>query len=612
MAFRTATRDFGCCSSGSGGPMEPFGAQLVVIRTYWATTALSVGGPARRAHSAGSPLARSRCDSLRLKEPECKGLFVRQTGGSMPGGSQVYELLWTYQEVLDAVGELPLMPMVLWRRTGRLHYLPRPRWLLRYFMLRHVVRVLSGLDRRYSARAALGLAADTEQQDREAVREFRQSLPPIRQNIYLILLVVATVVLGRPIIDKVITVAFDWTQASRLGDSELHRQTRQIVEALGESVSVDFTSANRAIDALLSGGLIPVALVTLGLVLSLYVVLRPFVPSFRLKRMLLNLAPESEGQHRSVTAGWSVSHATGIYERERLVFEELGGRPPVESPFDLIVPALVMLLPMAWGGLALGLGVADPRGQWRVFFFASTAFMLIPALSRLGWLYQAWRRRRSGRPDPRMPFEVGIRRGSAIARVERPVGVRLLLFFWLLLFYLATGATEYGDNFQITLLEDLKTALLAALVLSIPASLLCWYRMDREVRDLTQARRFGNRSDLFRLTIAIGGPVLLSAIIPPLRDIIPGIVSGLIVLLAFLQTAKYIRRAQARAGQRESLRFSWLLAPGLLLHPFLFAYLQHELNKIWAVEGKPLDPSPTKASDATVTLPPLRVPRAKH
>jgi hypothetical protein len=77
--------------------------------------------------------------------------------------------------------------MVLWRHGGRLHYLPRPRWLLRYFVVRHVGRMLASLSRRYSARAALGWGADAEQQDREAVREFQQSLPPTRQNTYFVL-----------------------------------------------------------------------------------------------------------------------------------------------------------------------------------------------------------------------------------------------------------------------------------------------------------------------------------------------------------------------------------------------------------------------------------------
>jgi hypothetical protein len=549
---------------------------------------------------------------LRLVRAGRKGLSLQQTNGSMPGGSRVCELLGAYQEVLDTIGELPLVPMVLWRRRRLLHYLPRPRWLLRFFVVRHVGRVLASLGRRYSARAALGSAADAEQQDREAVREFQQSLPPTRQNLYLIVLIVATIVVGRPVIDRVITQAFAYTQGG--GRSELRREAREMVKTLGEAVSVDFTSANRAVNALLSGGLIPVAVVTLGLALSLYVVLRPFVPAFRLKRMLFNLAPDSEGHSRSAIAGWSVSHATGIYERERRLLEELGGRPPRESPFDLIVPALLMLLPLAWGGLALVLALIDPEVRWRVYYLSMAAFMLILTLARLGWLYQTWQRRQSGRPGPYMPFEVRIRGSGVVAKVERPLGVRVLLFLLIFLFVLV--GEGYPFDPELTFLGLLKTALLAALGFSIPVSLLWWDRMDREVRDLAhspETRKSQTRSDLLRLTIIVGGTILLSAFINPSdRDILWEIVGGIVLFLAFMRTGRDIRRAQARAGQRESLRFAWMLAPGLLLHPFLLAYLQHELNKVWAVEGEPLDPSPADASrDATGTMPWLRGSRGQ-
>jgi hypothetical protein len=144
----------------------------------------------------------------------------------------VCELLGVYQRVLDTISDLPMVPMVLWRHRGRLHYLPRPRWLLRYFVVRHVDRMLASLGRRYSARAALGWAADGEQQDREAVREFQQSLPPTRQNTYFVLLIVAIVVLYRPIIDRAVTVVINATEATT-SRSELRQQVLDTVERSG-------------------------------------------------------------------------------------------------------------------------------------------------------------------------------------------------------------------------------------------------------------------------------------------------------------------------------------------------------------------------------------------
>ncbi len=55
-----------------------------------------------------------------------------------------------------------------------------------------------------------------------------------------------------------------------------------------------------------------------------------------------------------------------------------------------------------------------------------------------------------------------------------------------------------------------------------------------------------------------------------------------------------------------------MLTPGLVLYPFLIAYLQHELNKVWAVEGEPLDPwsddTSTDAKSSTGAMPWLKVP----
>jgi hypothetical protein len=499
-----------------------------------------------------------------------------QTSGSTPRGSQVCELLGVYQRVLDAISDLPPVPMVLWRHAGPLHYLPRPRWLLRYFVVRHVDRMLASLSRRYSARAALGWAADNEQQDREAVRDFQQSLPPARQNTYYILLIVAIVVLFRPVIDRVVPVAINLTEATT-SSSELRQRVLDTVEKVGAALTVSFTSVNQALNALLGGGLLHLGIVALGVALSLYLVLRPFVPAFRLKRILFNLAPEPEGQHRSATARWSVSQATGLYERERRVLEELGGRPPREFPFDLFVSALVILLPLAWGCVLFRLVVIGPLLEWEwVLFLSLGACLLIPALIRLGWLYQTWQRRQLGRSGPYMPFEIRIRGGRAAAKVERPLGVRVLFFVWVFILIVGTGWDP-----QFSILDSLAFGLLGALAVSLLVNLPWWYRINRELRDLDrsyESRKAGSQPLWSLLMMTVGWLALL----PP--------------FIAVFRTCRRIQRAQARASQPETLQSAWVLAPGLLLPPVLFSYLQYELNKLWAVEGEPLDPWPDDTS----------------
>jgi hypothetical protein len=507
---------------------------------------------------------------------------MKQTNGLTPRGSQVRELLEAYQGVLDTTRGLPLAPRVLWRHgdrggLGRIHYLPRPRWLLRYFVVSHIDRVLASLSRRYSARAALGSAPDSDQRDREAVREFQQSLPPTRHKIYLILLIVATVLLGRPIVDRVVTIVLNMTElndSSLAGSPELRQQVRETVERLSGALTPDFTTVNEALRALLNGGLKQVALVLLGLALSLYVVLRPFVPAFRLKRMLFNLAPESKERRRSASARWSVPQTTGIYERERTLFKELGGQALREFPFDLAVPALAMLAPLVLGGLFVRLGYVDPIVEDRPIDLGIGVWLFIVALLRLGWLYQTWRRRQGGHKGPCMPFEVRIRRSRALAEVKTPLSVAILALLVSSLFLLF-AIMGRDRNPEIPVYETVLTVFMGTLIWSLPFSLPWWYRLNRELRDLDKSygmQSFGRKPSIPLLMMTVGW----LAILPP--------------FISVFRTGRCIQRAQARADLPKTLRSPWMLAPGLFLFPFLFAYLQHELNKVWAIEGELLDP----------------------
>jgi hypothetical protein len=489
-------------------------------------------------------------------------------------GSQLCELLRAYHGVLDAADNLSPFVLVRWtqanpRRLKRLCYLPRPRSLLRYFVIRHVDRTLAALDRRYSMRASLG-TADLEQRDREAAREFRYSLPSTRPKTYLILLVLAIIVLGRHIVEAITSYAVGVTalddKHNLLGNPQLRQHVQAIVDELGASVDPSLKSVNGAVDALLNGGFEEMILVIVGLALALYAVLRPFVPAFRLKRMFFNLASEAHTNHRSVTARWAVSQSRGVFELEHLVFEKLGSHPPPEFPFDLTVSALIMLLPLWWGSLFIRLSFVDAV-EFRTADIGVGGLVVVLALLRLGWLYRTWRRRQSRSQDMCMPFEVRIPRGLGVAKVEsplsvasRPTVVALLLFF-----------SGFGPG--LALWEVIGYPLL----LSLPVTVPWWYRINRELRDLGRAydnKRLGHFPILSLLAMTVGWLALL----PP--------------FISVFRTCRRIRRAQAMAYQPDTLWSPWLRIPALLLYPILFAYLQHELNKVWVVEGEPVDGSP--------------------
>ena len=317
--------------------------------------------------------------------------------------------------------------MVLRKHRGRLHYCLRAKWPVRYFVVRHVQRTLASLSRRYCARAALGQRADGEQKDREAVREFEQSLPPDRQKIYFLLLTAAIVVVFRLITPAVVGLLE--TKPSRSWDIQ---QLRDISTKIIGAINPSGTSVNEAVNAVLGGGIWDDGALTLGVMVSGYVVLRPLMPAFRLKRMLFNLAPEPERRHRSAVARWSVSQSTGLYDRERRVFAELDSRPPAEFPLDLAVSTVATVVPLTLCGILVRLAIASP--ELRSQAYTSAAWVLVAVLVRLAWLWRTWRRRELGRSGPFTPYEVRIRAGRAIAKVEYPVGVRQLLF---LLFFVS-------------------------------------------------------------------------------------------------------------------------------------------------------------------------------
>jgi hypothetical protein len=148
---------------------------------------------------------------------------------------------------------------------------------VRYFIVRHLQRTLAGLTRRYSARAALGQQADGEQQDREAVREFQQSLPPDRQKIYVLLLIAAIfIVFGR-----IITWLVD-SYETKPGNSEIQQLKDASTKIVG-ALNADARATNDAVNAVLSSGPLGWCLLTLGVMLSAYVVLRPLIVGCQVK-----------------------------------------------------------------------------------------------------------------------------------------------------------------------------------------------------------------------------------------------------------------------------------------------------------------------------------------
>jgi hypothetical protein len=298
------------------------------------------------------------------------------------------------------------------------------------------------------------------------------------------------------------------------------------------------------------------------------------------------------------------------------VLTALGVRPPKEFPFDLAVSALALLLPAAYGLLALWMAVDVPRdvaailGEFlpaiRSVWLVVAGCVLVVVLLRLGWLCRTWLRRQFGRAWRFLPFEVRIRAGEAAAKVEKPVGLRLLVssallaFFGMLNLFGPIGAT-YFDSLVFTSMFVWAGWLL----ISLP----WWYRINRELRDLDRtydSHRASSRPLASVVMIALG----CSVAFPPYGWAV-AMVSIYLPFIAAFRLGRHIRRAQQRAGQRAMVLPPWIVALGLLIPQVSFAYLQKELNRLWAVEGQPLDPwpaalAPEATDSSTATLPWLK------
>jgi hypothetical protein len=130
------------------------------------------------------------------------------------------------------------------------------------------------------------------------------------------------------------------------------------------------------------------AFVAIIIALALYAILRPFTSTFRIRRELVG------GE---------------LAAREAHVL----GSVPREMPFDLLVYALPMLLPLYVGLYMVGDGLA--RGD-SASIVAGAVLLVAPASARLAYLWIAWRRRVEETEGARAP----VRARFAVAEPAEP------------------------------------------------------------------------------------------------------------------------------------------------------------------------------------------------
>lgn len=118
---------------------------------------------------------------------------------------------------------------------------------------------------------------------------------------------------------------------------------RAIVEGLLALSSLSASSLEQTVRHLADADLkvVPIMIASL---LAVYIVLRPFSPSFRIKRMLFNLAEASDVRLSASSATWHVSRSVGLYQRERALLGDFHLKGAREKPFGLILSMLATVL----------------------------------------------------------------------------------------------------------------------------------------------------------------------------------------------------------------------------------------------------------------------------
>jgi hypothetical protein len=311
----------------------------------------------------------------------------------------VRRLLTAYADTLAMLDRLPPVPAVAvaWRwRSLRSHplRLPRSRLMVRSLSIRHMERVLAEAERALRRRTALDVAPFAQARALAAVVDFRASLPARSWALRTSVLVLAILVVARLLVALVVALVPS-AQSLDLGG---HAGVESLFESTLGALTPSSTSFGSAVDGLFhaSPGELAGASALLGM--AAYLILRPAMSAFRLKRLLFNLYPHAEQLRSYTAASWSVSRASGVYELERQAFAALAHRAPKEFPLDLILPLpgpVASVYVLVAGAIALtvpeqGVGLAAKLVALGIIVLV---FGAPPAL-RIAWLAAAWRARR--------------------------------------------------------------------------------------------------------------------------------------------------------------------------------------------------------------------------
>ena len=261
---------------------------------------------------------------------------------------------------------------------GAIHRALRPMWGAERWTASRIRQSLDALDRALLERLAIEEVTGDTARGREAVEQFKASLPPPGSRLKVVAAFVATVVLAQVILGIVTDILLNLAGA-----------TPELVEALGSlETTPDVNSATALLRALARSNLDLLFAFVVAVALGAYIVCRASASGYRMAGLVLNRVDGLGVPRRSANLT-RATNELGVARLESAIFARLGAKRPREFPVDLAVKALpaAALLFLGFYGLRTLTKTTED--------IEFSAFAALGAL-RLLWLARASHKRDAG------------------------------------------------------------------------------------------------------------------------------------------------------------------------------------------------------------------------
>ena len=287
--------------------------------------------------------------------------------------ADVDELLCRYRAALELAADPPPSRHTRFAPLTRMLCQARPTWGLQRLVVEHIRGRIALLDRRYCLRLALGEQDPNDDQDRAALALFGASLPPARSRLWV----------AAPLLALVGVAQLLLALLMRGKDNDGMLLPGKIINQLS-TITSDLSPGNftETLDTLMHTNPKVTALALGLLTLSAYIVWRPLLPAFAVKRMIFAM-PGSIGGRAARSELGRRAQALDVHRAEVELFAALGMRPPSDRAMDLWVKGAIVAILVALALLAL-LPPALP--------LIATLLLGVAAL-RTVWLARRWRER---------------------------------------------------------------------------------------------------------------------------------------------------------------------------------------------------------------------------